>query len=112
MTETQACRFCGRTFPYSPDADICPACVLEQHPDLTITIEIYADSTPDKVYDLTGNDAVEWRADVHQITSDDDVSRVVVKEHGQVIHEWMREPFAGYDENTRAGFPPDGDTGE
>jgi hypothetical protein len=32
--ETQKCRDCGREFPYSEDADYCPACVAEMHPDL------------------------------------------------------------------------------
>lgn len=34
--EDQVCRDCGESFPYSPDADICPSCVAEcsgDHPD-------------------------------------------------------------------------------
>lgn len=29
---TQACRDCGETFPYDPDADYCPACCEENNP--------------------------------------------------------------------------------
>jgi hypothetical protein len=94
MNEVQACRFCGRTFPYSPDADICPACVLEQHPDYTLTIKIESESSPTNVYTLTGNDAVEWQAEVHSITSDDDVTRVlVIGSDNYPIHEWNRRAF-------------------
>jgi hypothetical protein len=30
---TQRCRDCNETFPYDPDADICPECVRLMHPD-------------------------------------------------------------------------------
>lgn len=89
MPSTQSCRDCGSVFPYSPEADYCPSCVAV-NTVTPITMQVHADHGPDQDFELEGNDAVEWRAELRTIVADPDVRRVVVIEEGNVIHDWSR----------------------